>query len=377
MSSASPPNRLCIVGLGRVGEEVARQAAKSGHFGPLPTDNAILGTIRRQSDKGHKFALREIDETGHETDGLYRTCYYDKLLDETDFLESCTHVLFALPAPQTDTDQRAMDQLSETLLASLRSACLWIGVISTTGVYGDHKGAKVNEESVCFCRDKESSAGRLWHFEEYWKTRIQQACDKSEAKEGMGRASPVVRVFRCAGIYGGGQSALHTVYKNGAPKPAKAPRQKNSAGSDTLTPVILTNRIHVEDLAAAVTSSMQLQGTKFVSYSTISTAGQDLATTAPFRIYNLSDDLPEARKVVLEYAASIFKAKGIKLCEESIQESKASGRSRRRLTDHKIVSNDRMHEELLPDLTYPTYKEGLDAILEESNTPWGETKTKD
>eukprot|EP00536_Pseudo-nitzschia_multiseries_P001401 jgi/Psemu1/282993/fgenesh1_pg.18_\ len=45
-------------------------------------------------------------------------------------------------------------------------------------------------------------------------------------------------------------------------------------------------------------------------------------------------------------------------------------RQRRRERESKIVCNQRMRDELLPALAFPTYKEGLEAILNEPETPW-------
>ena len=126
----------------------------------------------------------------------------------------------------------------------------------------------------------------------------------------------------------------------------------------------------------------------------VATTG-DTHRPPPYRIYNLADDLPETRSVVLDYAYKILSDHGFinternydnqegKNVDSSISEngSLPANSSKRRLSrrqrERKLVSNDRMKSELLSStpgkdegLKYPTYKEGLDAILMDASTPW-------
>ena len=48
----------------------------------------------------------------------------------------------------------------------------------------------------------------------------------------------------------------------------------------------------------------------------------------------------------------------------------SSARSSRRGTEVKLVSNARMKQELIFELTYPTYSEGLNAIFLDPASPW-------
>jgi hypothetical protein len=49
-----------------------------------------------------------------------------------------------------------------------------------------------------------------------------------------------------------------------------------------------------------------------------------------------------------------------------------SERDKRRKKESKRVSNKRMRESLLPNgLLYPTYREGLKAVLDANNDTWG------
>lgn len=97
------------------------------------------------------------------------------------------------------------------------------------------------------------------------------------------------------------------------------------------------------------------------------------------QIYNLADDEPAPRADVMEYAADLLASIGVTLEQakqlkngETAEPPPSTKRERRRQTDRKLVSNERMKKELLgPNgLTYSTYKEGLEAILKDPTTPW-------
>ena len=149
------------------------------------------------------------------------------------------------------------------------------------------------------------------------------------------------RVFRCAGLYGPHRSALHTLWKT------RVLNVSPAAG--------ITNRIHETDVARAIVASMM-----------------DSSEQRPdFCIYNLSDDEPEARSVVMKYATKLLQSIGVDITiKESTEASSSSARATRRGTDIKRVSNDRMKSDLVSELQYPTYREGLTAILKDSSSPW-------
>lgn len=370
LSSLSPPWSLLVVGLGRVGLEVAQQAlvtklqtcTKDGSSDSIPAFTSVWGTVR---DIAHDSSALE--------DGVQRV-FFQHLADmerhEVDKCFHATHVLITLPAVSLQDNaelvQRQTVEILDTLKNSLisKSSCCWIGVISTTSVYGNHDGAWVTEDSECRSDDK---MWLLW--EDYWK----------EIAVSEHRKAPIaVSVFRCAGIYGGSQSALHTVYRNGL---HLSPAATMSRDVDLL----VTNRIHVFDLARAVISSMLMEA----AHDRTLTEGE-LDYPLRVRTYNLADNLPASRQHVLEYASNLLLGVsppdqttlplGVAPLSTGIQtrdEKAASKRARRRRTDHKLVSNQRLREELLPQLMYPTYKEGLQAILNDRRNPWWKLSIND
>jgi nucleoside-diphosphate-sugar epimerase len=279
---------LLIIGLGRVGSHIARHAK--------PYFHTVIGTKRQPGSSDTKNQIIPFEKAAIQT-----------------ALTDATHVLITSPPPPND------DTAFWEIINLLRSSNCWLGMISTTGVYGNHDGAWVTEESECYCHTS-TSAGRLLQLERYLQT---TTCNPA--------------IFRCSGIYGGGKSALHTVYKSG--------RSASFARED-----VLTNRIHVDDIAAAALACMCSNKTG---------------------VFNLADELPESRSAVLNFAADLLQGIGVDVPEESSNtDNGSSGRSERRGIDRKLVSNTKMREQILPTLQYPTYKEGLLSILEGRSSPW-------
>jgi nucleoside-diphosphate-sugar epimerase len=330
-----------ILGLGRVGLEVARLAIDHG-----VVDN-VIGTVR------HLPASQDDDSGIGNDDSTQRILFGDPNL--CSLARRCRYVLVTIP-PSRD-QQEYLDFLFQNVLNEIGPGC-WIGLISTTGVYGNHDGEWVTEESECKCiSGNSSSAGRFLDYEAKWKSWATMSNAHS------------LNIFRCAGIYSLDQSALHTVYRKGYECVTDQDAKSKS----------LTNRIHVYDIARAVVFSMEnFQSSEIRNDMSLLDSGN----TDRFRIYNLADNLPESRDVVLSFAANMLKGIGVDvatphplaLAKGSIISPIVQSRNResRRLTDWKLVSNHRMLRELLPEsgLTYPTYKEGLTNILEHRSNPW-------
>ena len=237
-----------------------------------------------------------------------------------------SHILITIPPSQ---------EICQIILADLtlhlkRSS--WVGFVSTTGVYGDHSGQLVTEESPLLCEDTSSAAAYL---------NMELELKKYSDDQGWALA-----VFRCSGLYGPSRSAMHTLWKQGFPK--------NRDPSD------ITNRIHEVDVARAIISAIEKGCTG---------------------VFNLSDDEPASRYTVMEYASRLLEENGLSSPVQQIddEERKPTNQSGRRGKDRKAVSNSRMKAELLDGkITYPSYREGLRAIFQNENNPWWlETDTGD
>ncbi|GAX26218.1 hypothetical protein FisN_16Lh044 [Fistulifera solaris] len=297
---------LLILGYGRVGRDVAHDAQS--------IFTTITGTVRQPSEP---------------VGNIHLIPFQDRCIQP--LLSNCSHILIALPPPREKDDEL------EAVLQSIQQQFPrngWIGIISTTGVYGDHQGSWVTETSVC--SPSSESASRFLQWEHEWRKKCQH--------NGYQLA-----IFRCAGIYGPGRSALHTVYRNTA-----------SEGGG------ITNRIHTHDLSRAVVECMRK-----------SRIG-DESSMGDCEIFNLADDLPESRAVVLKYARDLLQSGGLwdNTTDNMVLPSKTSNRARRRETEEKRVCNRKMKKILLDgtNLIFPTYKEGLRHILEQPSEPWWERK---
>jgi len=136
-----------------------------------------------------------------------------------------------------------------------------------------------------------------------------------------------VHVFRLAGIYGPGRSALDRLREGRAQRVVK--------------PGQVFSRIHVEDIAAALEASM--------------------ARPDPGRIYNLADDEPAPPQEVIAFAAELL---GIPVPPEVPFEAAAmSPMARSFWEESKRVSNRRAKAELGLGPIHPDYRAGLRAIL--------------
>lgn len=218
-------------------------------------------------------------------------------------LDGTTHILASIP-PDADGDPALRWHGAD--LARLPGLA-WIGYLSTTGVYGDSGGAWVDETSPV--APLTERARRRVAAEASWR--------------GL---APPAHVFRLAGIYGPGRSALDQVRAGTARRVVK-PGQAFS-------------RIHVADIAQALEAS--------------------IGRPDPGAVYNLCDDEPAASAEVVAFAAALLgreppPAVPFEAAQLSDMARSFYGESRR-------VSNAKAKRELGLTLLYPTYREGLRAL---------------
>jgi nucleoside-diphosphate-sugar epimerase len=198
-------------------------------------------------------------------------------------------------------------------LATAKAFPDWIGYLSTSGVYGDRRGGWVTEASRLAAQSTEGAR------------RVGAERDWQEVGRGMGLT---VTVFRLPGIYGSGRSALDRL-RAGEARRIAAPGQ-------------VFSRIHVDDLARGLEAS--------------------IARPRAGGVYNLCDDEPCANSEVVAYAAGLL---GLPVPPEiPLAEAGLSAAALRFYAESKRVSNARAKAELGWRPVYPTYRQGLAAILE-------------
>ena len=196
------------------------------------------------------------------------------------------------------------------------------------------------------------------------------------------------RVFRLAGIYGPGRSALDTVARSSAASSSPPPRTKTGTAaavgagpSDASPPAAapdvtaaaapnFVSRIHVADISAALLAAMALDGSGGDGDAN-GDGGRGGGGSVPDadcapRVFNLADDEPAPRAEVMGFAASLLGApRGAAAAADAAGGENA--RAKRRARERKRVSNERMRRVLLPPprgLAFPTYREGLRAIAD-------------
>jgi nucleoside-diphosphate-sugar epimerase len=230
------------------------------------------------------------------------------LADPATALAGTTHVLLSVPpdaAGDPVLDRHGAD------LARLPGLA-WVGYLSTTGVYGDRQGAWVDEASDLAAasprglRRVAAEAGWL----DLWRT----------------RGLPV-HLFRLAGIYGPGRSQIDSV--------------RDGTARRTFKEGQVFSRIHVDDIAAVLEASM--------------------AQPNPGAAYNVCDDEAAPPWEVVEFACGLLGAPVPPLVP--IEQANLSEMGRSFFAENKRVRNDRIKSELGVRLAYPTYREGLRALL--------------
>lgn len=247
-----------------------------------------------------------------EREGLSAVLFDERGAVESALLEA-THLLASIPPG--DAGEPALAAYGEQIRGSPSLA--WIGYLSTIGVYGDHKGAWIDEETPTAAPEGRKSARLL--AEQAWQ---------ALAKE---RALPL-DIFRLAGIYGPGRSPLDRIRAGDARRIVK--------------PGQVFNRIHVEDIAQTLIAAMRREPPE--------------RRGGGRRVYNVTDDEPAPPQDVLLYAAQLIGAPPPP--EVAFGEANLSPMARSFYEDNKRVRNAKIKRELGVALRYPTYREGLQAL---------------
>ena len=194
----------------------------------------------------------------------------------------------------------------------------WVGYLSTTGVYGDHGGRWVFERTPV--APLSSEAVRRAEAETAWL----------EVGDALGLTTTI---FRLPGIYGPDRDG-----KGRSP----FARLRDGTARRYDKPGQVFSRIHVSDLADGLVASLR--------------------RPRPGGIYNLCDDQPAPAADVTARAATLLGIAPPSL--EPFDTAALSPMARRFYGESKRVSNAQAKAELGWRPAFPTYREGLAAILE-------------
>lgn len=231
------------------------------------------------------------------------------IIDPAAALRDVTHLLIA--APPNEYGAPTFNMHAEDILRMPNLE--WLGYLSTTGVYGDRNGGEVDENSELNPTnargEKRAKAERQWlslfHHHDL-----------------------PVHIFRLAGIYGPGRSALDTI-RAGVARRIDKPGHK-------------FNRIHVDDIVQVLMASF--------------------AKPNPGAAYNLADDSPAPSHEVIAYACELL-GMPVPKCIP-FDEADLAPMAMSFYKDNKVVLNNRIKDELGVVLKYPTFKSGLEGCLQ-------------
>jgi nucleoside-diphosphate-sugar epimerase len=215
--------------------------------------------------------------------------------------------------PPDESGEPVLAAFGDALAAGRRLRS--IVYLSTVGVYGDHNGGWVDEQTPVV-PVSERSRRRL---------AAEQAWQQFGAREGI-----PVAVLRLAGIYGPGQNALIALARGKARRIIK--------------PGQIFNRIHVADIAQAIDAAFACRANG---------------------VFNIADDEPAPPADPIVFAAKLM---GRESPAEIAFDEAAPSMSPMALSfwqECRRVRNDKLKRELGVTLRYPSYREGLTALLEE------------
>lgn len=262
----------------------------------------VIGTSRtpdKQEQNNLDIKLIEFDST-----------------DVENYLSLATQLLICIPPTSTLSDIVLIKY--GDLIKQQTPYLKWIGYLSSTGVYGNHEGNWVSEESECTPHTPTGIA----------RLKAEQAWFSFAKKHQL-----PLHLFRLSGIYGPGRNALERLMHG----------KKQSVFKENQ----VFSRIHVDDIVTTLLASIQFPN--------------------PLAIYNVSDDEPAPSHVIDHYAAKLLHREPLPLIP--CLEAHLSPMEREFYANNRRVSNLKIKEELQVALQYPTYKEGLTQIWRKDYAP--------
>ena len=251
---------------------------------------------------------------GFKVSGTTRSGLADTLLFDAadEAIAAATHILST--AAPGETGDPVLERYGKAIAAApdLR----WVGYLSSTVVYGDQGGGWVDEETPP--SPSQPRGERRLAAERAWSRFADRRC---------------VDVFRLAGIYGPGRSAFDDLRAGRARRMIK--------------PGHRFGRIHRDDIGDAVTAAMRQLGPPGV------------------RVFNLADDEPAESAAVMEEAASLLGMPPPPAIAYADALPSMSPMARSFWAENRQVASARTKATLGIIWRYPSYREGLRAILAE------------
>jgi nucleoside-diphosphate-sugar epimerase len=267
----------------------------------------IIGTVRGAERAGILNAYRTGAVHALVFDGVEATPELNRTIAAADY------ALISIPPDRSGDPVLAA---CGGALAARRHQCSVV-YLSTVGVYGDHDGGWVDEQTPPAPRSERSR----------WRVAAEEAWQAFGARHGV-----PVAVLRLAGIYGPGQNPLVALARGKARRIVK--------------PGQVFNRIHVGDIAQAIEAAFARRASG---------------------VFNIADDEPSPHSDPIVFAAQLM---GRDPPPEIPFVQAAPSMSEMALSfwqECRRVRNAKLKRDLGVTLRYPTYREGLRVLFEEKN----------
>ncbi|SEH17088.1 Nucleoside-diphosphate-sugar epimerase [Sphingopyxis sp. YR583] len=256
----------------------------------------IFGMGYAASQLAGRLRARGWEVAGTTRDGRGDSIAFDNEIAVRTAMREATHILSSVPP--VDGVDPVLARYGEAIALS---ASIWTGYLSSTGVYGDTRGAWVDESApVKGRRADRNAADAAW----------------------QGLRSDM-RIFRLPGIYGPGRSILDRIAQGRAHR-IDLPGQ-------------VFSRIHIDDIASGVMASFR----------------------RPAGIYNLADDEPCHQNRLVEWGCAMARSPLPPL--QTLDEAGLSPAARAFYAENRRVANGKAKRLLDWTPRYPTFREGLAA----------------
>ncbi|KAL8130628.1 hypothetical protein V2J09_019783 [Rumex salicifolius] len=298
-------NRMLVLGMGYVGQFFANQLKNDGWD--------VSGTCTNIRKK------MKLEQKGFNVH-LFNTS--EPEWSVVDSWRSFTHLLVSVPS-NVDVGDPIL-QYEDILRTRLLDGNLrWLCYLSSTSVYGDCGGSWVDEDYIPNPTTKAAQA-RL-KAEKGW---LKLAND----------LNLTACIVRLGGIYGPGRSAIDTILKQ---EPLSESQKRRVSKS-------FTSRVHVADICQALKASISIPISR--------------------KIYNVVDDDPASRAEVFAFAHHLIEKKWPGLIH-STEVASRNHLNEEVKPGEKRVSNSNMKRELGVELLHPSYRSGLQDIINRMQSP--------
>jgi len=267
----------------------------------------IVGTVRSAERAAILNAYPSERVRAVVFDGLLVTPVLERAMAVAD------HALISVPPAATGDPVLAACGAALAGLGTLRT----LVYLSTVGVYGDHSGGWVDEQTLVA---PISERGR-------WRVAAEAGWQEFGARCGI-----AVAILRLAGIYGPGQNALAALARGKARRIVKAGQ--------------VFNRIHVADIAQAIDRAFARRADG---------------------IFNVTDDEPSPPADPIVFAAQLMSREPPPEIPFADAAPSMSEMGLSFWQECRRVRNDKLKRELGVSLRYPTYRDGLRALLKDIN----------